>query len=602
MSSPLLLPVKKSPSQDFVQPRARLSKRALIEGDERPGGKRRRSTTPWQQSYIPEAKEQDYDDSRCNSLPRIGNDNEIARDRPWNQQEETSGDGASRQSYQSYERDESEMSRPYNPRELSIFPSIAETEAPIVDVESMLSMDASRPPDAIFPTARSSAPSPLGTSRGRQHLPCMDTQRDNGSLVQQAYNIAQGNRRSISRTDLSAATAATEDLPYADSRNESGSLDQLANAAMMRYRKYREGSISSANSSTSEVTDGRAVAFERHPPPPLRIGDPGDSSLLQTISKHLQYRLQLRQEQRNTELAAHQSISHAMTLRNPFPTNASNLASTLITHASTQSAIAAPLVVPGLIPTPMLATLATELSPATQQQPMDALSEFQRLLLTANTPRIPISEREIHSSMAFAAPPTSVPTDALSRSDWERLFSRATAPASGSTLLGTPQFSHLLANPLHLPPAHTADLYMGNSDDDVLSDQQILLRQQIEFFQARPDDIYNFSPTRRRDISVGQVGIRCKACALKLQPHRRRKGSVYFPSTLHAIYQAAQNMGKIHFIGNCKCISPHVKARLQKHSEVRAAAGCGGKKYWAKGARKRGIYETELGLRFRSNV
>jgi len=150
-------------------------------------------------------------------------------------------------------------------------------------------------------------------------------------------------------------------------------------------------------------------------------------------------------------------------------------------------------------------------------------------------------------------------------------------------------------------PARTAELAMPR-DEDILSDHQILLRRQIEFFEARPEDIRHFTPGRRREISVGQVGIRCKHCAAVLQPHQRVKGSVYFPSTLRALYQAAQNMGTTHLIDKCPQINPALKQTLKMYTEMPAVSGHGGKQYWADGAISRGIYETDQGLRFRNNV
>jgi hypothetical protein len=136
------------------------------------------------------------------------------------------------------------------------------------------------------------------------------------------------------------------------------------------------------------------------------------------------------------------------------------------------------------------------------------------------------------------------------------------------------------------------------SDDDVLSNQQIVVRKQIEFFIAGQEDIDSFTPGRRKELSVGQVGIRCKHCA-GLARKERPRGAVYFPSTLSALYQAAQNMSSIHFSGTCQQIDPMLKEQLIQLQETKAVSGHKGKKYWAEGAMARGIYETEIGLRFR---
>jgi hypothetical protein len=143
----------------------------------------------------------------------------------------------------------------------------------------------------------------------------------------------------------------------------------------------------------------------------------------------------------------------------------------------------------------------------------------------------------------------------------------------------------------------TAELYMP-ADDDVLSENQILVRKQTEFFVAQQVDIDNFTPGRRKELSVGQVGIRCKHCA-ELPPSERPRGAVYFPSTLRALYQAGQNMASIHFSETCKTMDPEVKALLIEMQDKKAVMGHGGKNYWADGAVTLGVYETNRGLRFR---
>jgi hypothetical protein len=78
-------------------------------------------------------------------------------------------------------------------------------------------------------------------------------------------------------------------------------------------------------------------------------------------------------------------------------------------------------------------------------------------------------------------------------------------------------------------------------EDYVLSGHQTILCKQIEFFVAQQEDIDKFAPNRKNGISIGQVGIHCKHCAVI--PHKKSaRGSVYFPKTLNTIYQAANNM------------------------------------------------------------
>jgi hypothetical protein len=66
-------------------------------------------------------------------------------------------------------------------------------------------------------------------------------------------------------------------------------------------------------------------------------------------------------------------------------------------------------------------------------------------------------------------------------------------------------------------------------DDHSLSSYQCLVRQQVELFQAKQQDIDANAQGRNRPIVLGQVGIRCRHCA-NLPPKARKSGAVYFPS------------------------------------------------------------------------
>lgn len=141
------------------------------------------------------------------------------------------------------------------------------------------------------------------------------------------------------------------------------------------------------------------------------------------------------------------------------------------------------------------------------------------------------------------------------------------------------------------------DLYMG-CDDELLSDHQILLRKQIEYFEAGPQEVQSVTHGRRREIRVGQVGIRCKHCSA-IPPRRRPKGAMYYPASLRALYQAAQNMAASHFTASCEMVGEPLKEQFRAFQSAKASAGHGGKKYWSDCAKAVGIVETEEGLRFK---
>lgn len=137
------------------------------------------------------------------------------------------------------------------------------------------------------------------------------------------------------------------------------------------------------------------------------------------------------------------------------------------------------------------------------------------------------------------------------------------------------------------------------TDDDVLSENQVMLRKQIEFFEAPLDEVGKTTSGRRRPIMLNQVGIQCRHCASSLPARYRQKGAVYYPAKLTGIYQASQNMAVTHLANLCQHIDDQTKKQLQVYQQARSATGHGGKQYWADTAKAQGIVEAaEGGLRF----
>jgi hypothetical protein len=83
-----------------------------------------------------------------------------------------------------------------------------------------------------------------------------------------------------------------------------------------------------------------------------------------------------------------------------------------------------------------------------------------------------------------------------------------------------------------------AVLLYSSSDKYRLTDYQILVRQQIELFEAVQEDVDTPTQGRIRHVVLGQVGIRCRHCAL-LPPKDRKSGAIYYPSRLDVVYQAS---------------------------------------------------------------
>ena len=132
-------------------------------------------------------------------------------------------------------------------------------------------------------------------------------------------------------------------------------------------------------------------------------------------------------------------------------------------------------------------------------------------------------------------------------------------------------------------------------DDEHLSEYQIMVRKQLEVFEAHPEDVESNTQGRKKQVSLGQVGIRCKHCA-SLPLRQRGRGAVYYPAKLQGVYQAAQNMASSHLCESCQCIDEHTKSELRTLRERRDTAS-GGKQYWADGARALGLFEADDGLR-----
>ena len=328
----------------------------------------------------------------------------------------------------------------------------------------------------------------------------------------------------------------------------------------------------------------------RQPPQPLILAHPNNSnnSLGNLMHQHFQ------RQQRIAAIAARQSVSRSLPSNDPFiMSSVASLQNDAIRLESLNPFVAnASSTQFTSVPATDLSRLAAQVAalPAgillSNLQQLPSMNSFASLESQGQNPR-PVATLNAHYGPAMAPSMLSasvpLPADA-------RLLPPPRPPPRLSTGVGQQPF------------VRTAELYMAGSDDEILSDHQILLRRQIEFFEALPKDIRSFTPGRRKEISVGQVGIRCKHCAAVLEPHERTKGSMYFPSTLRALYQAAQNMGTVHFLDKCQYIDPEVRAQLRAYKEEKTTAGYGGKKYWAERAIRRGICETEVGLRFRNDV
>lgn len=131
-----------------------------------------------------------------------------------------------------------------------------------------------------------------------------------------------------------------------------------------------------------------------------------------------------------------------------------------------------------------------------------------------------------------------------------------------------------------------------------LSEYQIVLRQQLEFFTAKDSDAESNIQGRKKRVRVGQVGIRCRHCS-NVPMRQRGRGAVYYTTKLSGVYQAAQNMAVSHLSISCSMIPPLIRQNLLDLHNRRDTAG-GGKQYWADCCEAIGLYDDDDGIRFKS--
>jgi hypothetical protein len=140
-------------------------------------------------------------------------------------------------------------------------------------------------------------------------------------------------------------------------------------------------------------------------------------------------------------------------------------------------------------------------------------------------------------------------------------------------------------------------LYRMYYDEENLSEYQCLIRRHMELFEATTIDVCSNAQGRHKIITLGQIGIRCRHCS-DLLPRSRLRGSTYYPSSLHGLYQAAQNMATIHFGNFCHIIPDPLRLEFQKSRGRMKSKIRGGRDYWANCLRIIGITEVDGQLRY----
>jgi hypothetical protein len=114
------------------------------------------------------------------------------------------------------------------------------------------------------------------------------------------------------------------------------------------------------------------------------------------------------------------------------------------------------------------------------------------------------------------------------------------------------------------------------------------------------EDIESNAQGRNKPIVLGQVGIRCRHCNM-LPPKQRTRGSVYYPTKLEGVYQAAHNLAISHLGSYCPNIDACLREQMAMLHEKKSPSG-GGKKIWADRAGVLGVFEDADGLRFEKRL
>ncbi|KAL3918766.1 MAG: hypothetical protein SGILL_004081, partial [Bacillariaceae sp.] len=167
-------------------------------------------------------------------------------------------------------------------------------------------------------------------------------------------------------------------------------------------------------------------------------------------------------------------------------------------------------------------------------------------------------------------------------------------------------------------------------DSQYLSEMQLWLRRNLEFFSATDDEANTSKAGRRAPTVRAKVGVRCIHCARNMLQHRKEPdfidsntvvskptkiawpaGAVSYPINLAAVYSNCIQKPQTHFE---KC--PHLPPdsglagllHLQRSNQLSNSGGGGGRKrsrdgvtannYWLISCRRLGLVETDNGLRF----
>lgn len=141
---------------------------------------------------------------------------------------------------------------------------------------------------------------------------------------------------------------------------------------------------------------------------------------------------------------------------------------------------------------------------------------------------------------------------------------------------------------------------MANENDTYyLSDYQKSIRSCMEFFEI--DASEDHGGPKYRNLVSHQIGIRCLFC--KHRPKELRgKGATCFPTSISGIYQAAQNLTRLHFKSGECCDIPKERRDKIIEEKSKSQRRAGGMQYWMASSVSIGLYETGGKVFWRSSA
>lgn len=144
-----------------------------------------------------------------------------------------------------------------------------------------------------------------------------------------------------------------------------------------------------------------------------------------------------------------------------------------------------------------------------------------------------------------------------------------------------------------------------DEDDYWLTPLHCFVRKNcVEVFTATQDDVEK-TPTKgkRRNVVVGQIGIRCPHCNKRVGTDSNdvekrdfpNRGSVYFPNSINNVYNATMNLLQRHLFF-CPDMPNEVLKKYATLKKDDARSGTS-KMYWVQSARSLGFVDTLNGIK-----